>query len=83
LLDIAAFEYKNIIGHSIDEIKKAFRKEITGYETPKVAVAAAVFKEDREILLVRRANNSRWGLPGGFCEVHETAEQAVVREVFE
>jgi ADP-ribose pyrophosphatase YjhB (NUDIX family) len=83
LLDIAASEYENITGYSKDEIKNAFTKEMTGYETPKVAAAAAIFKEDGKVLLVRRADNRRWGLPGGFCEVHETAEQAVVREVFE
>jgi len=35
------------------------------------------------ILLHRRADNGRWGLPGGGIERDETAEQAVVREVLE
>ena len=35
------------------------------------------------VLLHRRLDNGRWGLPGGGIERGETAEQAVVREVRE
>jgi ADP-ribose pyrophosphatase YjhB (NUDIX family) len=37
----------------------------------------------REILLMRRADNGRWGLPGGFVELGESVAQAARREVAE
>ena len=46
--------------------------------------AAAVIFDDRgRILLQRRDDNGRWGLPGGAVEVGETVAQACIREVKE
>src|SRR5699024_11892297 len=39
-----------------------------GYQTPKMDVRGAVFK-DHKILLVRERIDDRWSLPEGFCEV--------------
>jgi 8-oxo-dGTP pyrophosphatase MutT (NUDIX family) len=36
-----------------------------------------------EVLLVRRADDGRWAMPGGWVDPGETPEQAVVREVAE
>jgi 8-oxo-dGTP pyrophosphatase MutT (NUDIX family) len=47
------------------------------------SAAAVVFDSQRRILLHRRTDNGKWGLPGGIIETGETAEQAVVREVRE
>jgi mutator protein MutT len=47
------------------------------------SAAAAVFDEQKRILLHRRTDNGKWSLPGGMIEIGETAEQAVVREVRE
>lgn len=49
----------------------------------KTSACGFVQNEGAEILLHRRADNGRWGLPGGGIELDETAEQAVVREVLE
>lgn len=38
-----------------------------GYQTPKVEVRAAVFREDR-VLLVLEGRNEEWSLPGGWCD---------------
>jgi ADP-ribose pyrophosphatase YjhB (NUDIX family) len=54
----------------------------TGPATPKLDVRAAVFKDDR-ILLVKEPSDGRWSLPGGWADVNESAAEAVVREVFE
>src|SRR5579859_267143 len=44
---------------------------------------AAVIDEDGRILLIRRADNGLWAMPGGGLEVGETAAQGAVREVLE
>lgn len=53
-----------------------------GYVTPKVDVRAAVFRDDR-ILLVQERTDRCWTLPGGFADVGLSAAQNVVKEVLE
>lgn len=53
--------------------------------TPRLAVDAVVERDGR-LLLVRRArppHEGAWALPGGFVDVGETTEQAVLRELRE
>jgi ADP-ribose pyrophosphatase YjhB (NUDIX family) len=54
----------------------------TGYATPKVDMRAAVFHEDR-ILLVQEREDRCWTLPGGWADVGEAPAHAVEREVRE
>lgn len=49
----------------------------------RTAACAIVFDNAGRVLLHQRADNGRWALPGGAIEPHETAEQAVIREVEE
>ena len=42
----------------------------TGYQTPKIDTRAAIFK-DNKILLVHESNGT-WSLPGGWCDVLES-----------
>ncbi|AZN29029.1 NUDIX domain-containing protein [Flaviflexus salsibiostraticola] len=57
---------------------------IAGYTTPKVDVRGGVFDESGRILLVREiADEGRWTLPGGWCDVLETPTSAIEREVAE
>lgn len=54
-------------------------------ETPKITVDAIVLDQDR-FLVIRRKNppfKEKWALPGGFMEIGECAEQAVLRELKE
>jgi ADP-ribose pyrophosphatase YjhB (NUDIX family) len=53
-----------------------------GYVTPKVDVRAAVFDEDR-VLLVREVSDGRWSLPGGWADVGESPAEVAAREVRE
>jgi ADP-ribose pyrophosphatase YjhB (NUDIX family) len=53
-----------------------------GYATPKVDVRAAVFRDDR-VLLVRERSDGRWTLPGGWADVGDSPTAAVEREVLE
>ena len=47
------------------------------------AVTAFVVNESGEVLLERRSDNGRWGMPGGVQEIGESITQTVVREVRE
>lgn len=56
------------------------------YFNSSAAVACFLFNNDGQMLLVRRAKNPAKGtldLPGGFIDMHETAEEAVARELEE
>ena len=51
---------------NLEKVKDLLCNE-TGYQTPKIDTRAAIFK-DNKILLVRE-NNGTWSLPGGWCDV--------------
>ncbi|RMF41111.1 MAG: NUDIX domain-containing protein [Planctomycetota bacterium] len=53
---------------------------------PVAAVGGLIENHRGEILVVRRARDpgkGKWGLPGGFVDPYESAEQALAREVRE
>ncbi|WP_340372855.1 NUDIX hydrolase [Peribacillus sp. FSL E2-0218] len=62
-------------------IKDLFANE-TGYATPKVDIRAAVFK-DNKILMVREKTDDRWALPGGWADIGYTPGEVAVKEVKE
>jgi ADP-ribose pyrophosphatase YjhB (NUDIX family)/ubiquinone/menaquinone biosynthesis C-methylase UbiE len=51
--------------------------------TPHSGANAIVLNEAGEVLLIRRADNGRWCLPGGHVDYGETIAQCVVREAYE
>lgn len=53
----------------------------TGYQTPKLDTRAAIFRDDR-ILLVQEKNGT-WSLPGGWVDVDLSVLENVVKEVRE
>ncbi|MBV8813900.1 MAG: NUDIX hydrolase [Verrucomicrobia bacterium] len=54
----------------------------SGYATPKVDVRAAIFREDR-ILLVQERSDGLWTLPGGWADVNDSPSEAVEKEVLQ
>ncbi|HEV8451890.1 MAG TPA: NUDIX domain-containing protein [Gaiellales bacterium] len=50
---------------------------------PRAGADALVQNQRGEVLLVRRADDGRWAMPGGWVDPGEMPEQAVVREVAE
>lgn len=64
------------------EIEQVFRGSL-GVRSPLVGVDAAVFDDDGRVLLVQRADNGRWCMPGGLADVGESPAQAAEREVWE
>lgn len=56
------------------------------YFGPVAAVGALIVNEQNQLLMVRRVQNpgqGLWGLPGGFVDPDESAEQALAREIAE
>lgn len=62
-------------------IRELFCNE-TGYPTPKIDVRAAIFKEDK-ILLVKEKIDGRWSLPGGWADIHTSLKEALIKEAKE
>lgn len=63
-----------------EQVKGLFCNEI-GYQTPKIDTRAAIFK-DNKILLVQE-NNGTWALPGGWCDVNVSVAENTIKEVKE
>jgi ADP-ribose pyrophosphatase YjhB (NUDIX family) len=47
------------------------------------SVSACIFDAQGYLLLMHRADNAHWGIPGGNIEIGESVTQAVMREVAE
>jgi ADP-ribose pyrophosphatase YjhB (NUDIX family) len=70
-------------GADMNRIEDLFARQ-SGYATPKVDVRGAVFDDDGRILMVReKVDENRWTLPGGWCDVNQSAGECVAREVWE
>lgn len=63
-----------------EKVKDLFCGEV-GYQTPKLDTRAAIFKDDK-ILLVKE-NNGTWSLPGGWVDVNLSVKESAVKEVRE
>jgi len=73
-----------IMSHMTDipfeKVKGLFCNE-TGYQTPKLDTRAAIF-DNNKILLVKE-NNGKWSLPGGWCDVNVSIGENTIKEVKE
>jgi len=63
-----------------ETVKDLFCNE-TGYQTPKLDTRAAVFQNDKILLVCE--NNGKWALPGGWCDVDLSVGENTVKEVKE
>ncbi|MDX9857732.1 MAG: NUDIX hydrolase [candidate division Zixibacteria bacterium] len=55
-------------------------------KSPALTVGAVILYPDGDIVLIKRGHApfaGSWALPGGFVEIGETVEQAIVREARE
>ena len=59
------------------------RAPIFSRPTPLVTGDAAVIDDKGRILLIQRADNAKWAMPGGALEVGETPAAGAVREALE
>jgi ADP-ribose pyrophosphatase YjhB (NUDIX family) len=82
LLELASRGYADITGADAGELQGRFLAE-TGYVTAKVGADGAVFDDDDRILLVRRADDGRWGLVAGWVDANESPASTLAREFVE
>jgi ADP-ribose pyrophosphatase YjhB (NUDIX family) len=81
LRDLAA---EMLAAHSTGTLEEARYLLVleSGPATPKVDVRAAVFENDR-ILLVKEPDEPGWAVPGGWADVGESPSEAAARETLE
>jgi 8-oxo-dGTP pyrophosphatase MutT (NUDIX family) len=68
-------------GRPRDEVLAVYRDNLEHF-SPLVGAEAAVFRDDR-ILLIQRTDNGLWAMPGGLVDVGETIAEGAVRELWE
>lgn len=78
--EISAQMMEQATGVPLPKVQSLFCGE-TGYQTPKIDTRAAIFK-DEKILLVRE-RDGRWAIPGGWCEVNLSPAQNTIKEARE
>lgn len=64
----------------LDRVKELFCNE-DGYQTPKLDTRAAIFREDKILLVQER--DGLWTLPGGWVDAGLTVEENTVKEARE
>lgn len=69
-------------GADPDVVRGLFAQQ-TGYATPKVDVRAAIFQDNKVLLVQERSDAGRWTLPGGWADVNRSPSECVVAEVRE
>lgn len=80
--DIAMAMLALATGEPLEQIEP-LRAPIFSRPTPFAVGDAAVIDDAGRILLVKRADNGKWAMPGGALEVGETPAEGVVREALE
>lgn len=78
--EISAEIMSNMSDIPTETIKNLFCNQ-TGYQTPKLDTRAAIFKDDKILLVCE--NNGTWSLPGGWCDVNVSVGENTVKEVKE
>lgn len=66
---------------NLEKVKDLFCNE-TGFQTPKLDTRAAIFKENK-ILLVKETESGKWSLPGGWVDVNQSIYSNTAKEVKE
>jgi len=82
LIDLASKKYAEILDIPPEEISKTLKKEI-GCITPKLGVDIAIVNNQREVLILKRSDDKKWGIPCGWEDVGETPFETAIREAKE
>jgi ADP-ribose pyrophosphatase YjhB (NUDIX family) len=72
---------KQVTGDDVELIRDLFANE-SGYKTPKVGVRAIIFRDDK-VLMVKEKIDGGWCIPGGWCDIHLSPKENLIKEVQE
>jgi ADP-ribose pyrophosphatase YjhB (NUDIX family) len=62
--------------------ERPYLREI-GIATPKIGCSVAAFDHAGRVALIKRADNGRWALPGGYAEIGSSPSDNALRELRE
>lgn len=82
LIEIASKKYSSILKFPQKEIIKKMKKEL-GCITPKLGVDVAITNNKKEILILKRSDNNKWGFVGGWVDLGESPIKTAIREAKE
>lgn len=82
ILGLAARTLALVERRPLAEIERFFFDDIT-LKTPFAVVDTAAFDDQERILLIQRADDRLWAMPGGACDVGEAPATGAAREVWE
>ncbi|RIK56221.1 MAG: hypothetical protein DCC57_03725 [Chloroflexi bacterium] len=82
IMKLAAQLLGMVEARPLPEIERIFFTDLD-VSTPLAVVDTAVFDDAGRLLMIQRADNRRWALPGGGCDVGETGAAGGAREVWE
>ncbi len=80
--DVAVELFALVAQEPLDQFEP-LRAPVLSRPTPFVGGDAAIIDENGRLLLIRRADNGKWAMPGGALEVGETPAAGVEREAYE
>lgn len=66
-----------------EEVQSLFNEEPWHRISPAIGTDAAVFDEKGRILLIKRAQDQTWAMPGGLSEIGHTPAQGALKELWE
>lgn len=79
LLELVEHYYGASLGLPDGEVRDRLRASF-GYV---LSAAVGIFDAEGQVLLMKRADNEKWALPGGLVEPHENPPEAAIRETKE
>lgn len=82
-LEKIALEMMSTITDQPFEVVEVITQDRYGYKTPKIDVRAVIINEKDEILLVKERVDSRWSMPGGWCDIGFTPKEVAEKEASE
>ncbi|MEM4780845.1 MAG: NUDIX hydrolase N-terminal domain-containing protein [Halalkalicoccus sp.] len=82
ILDLVSEAYGETLDLPPEETKERLRRDL-GHVTPNVGAEAVVFDDEGLVLLMKRADDGTWSLPGGFVDPGESPAETAVRETRE
>jgi ADP-ribose pyrophosphatase YjhB (NUDIX family) len=82
LQDLAIEMLAEATGSELEELEP-LREPIFSRYTPMTVADAAIIDPSGRMLMIKRADNETWAMPGGYLEVGETPAEGAVREAHE